>query len=366
MVAAQGAIVKCVVLDLDNTLWGGVIGDDGLEGIQLGEYDEGEAFVIFQKFVLELKRRGIILAVVSKNEYENAVLPFRKHQNMVLEESDIAVFIANWGNKADNIKLIQRTLNIGFDSMVFLDDNAFERNIVREYLPEVIVPELPDDPADFIRMLADLNLFEASSFSEADARRVDHYRVEAQRELTRQSYINVNEYLASLQMTVSLHRFEKSRLGRIAQLVQRSNQFNLCTRRYSESACEQLMNEQDALPFSISLADKFGDYGLIAVIVLKIEGQAVLIDEYLMSCRVLQRGVEYLAMNHIFAYARSKQLTKVVGRYIRSAKNDMVKDFYADFGFARSAEDASGSTWELAVTDYQPKETFFAAATVEL
>jgi HAD superfamily phosphatase (TIGR01681 family) len=159
VLAATGIFTKCVVLDLDNTLWGGVIGDDGLEGIALGEFDEGEAFVGFQKFLRELKRRGIILAVVSKNEQANALLPFKEHPFMVLKEEDISAFVANWDNKADNIRLVQKTLNIGFDSFVFLDDNPFERNIVREYVPNVIIPELPEEPSSYLETLADMNLF---------------------------------------------------------------------------------------------------------------------------------------------------------------------------------------------------------------
>ena len=241
--AASGMFAKCVVLDLDNTLWGGVIGDDGLEGIALGEFDEGEAFVAFQTFIRELKRRGIILAVVSKNEHAAAVLPFREHPHMVLKEEDISVFVANWDNKADNIRLIQKTLNIGFDSLVFLDDNPFERNIVREFLPEVVVPDLPEDPSLYLQTLAGLNLFETASFSEADLQRADQYREEAQRELTKTHFTNINDYLTSLGMEIRLERFNAFNLPRIAQLIQRSNQFNLMTRRYGEAACEAMMND---------------------------------------------------------------------------------------------------------------------------
>ena len=301
MFAASGLIVKCVVLDLDNTLWGGVIGDDGLEGIALGEFDEGEAFVGFQKFIRELKRRGIILAVVSKNEHANAVLPFREHPHMALKEDDISVFVANWDNKADNIRLIQKTLNIGFDSLVFLDDNPFERNIVREFLPEVVVPELPEDPSLYLQSLADLNLFETASFSEADLQRADQYREEAQRELTKTHFTDINDYLTSLAMEIRLERFNAFNLPRIAQLIQRSNQFNLMTRRYGEAACEAMMKDPSRAPLTLRLADKFGDYGLISVVILKHAGEDLEIDEYLMSCRVLQRGVEsFTTQQHLF------------------------------------------------------------------
>ena len=367
MFAASGLIVKCVVLDLDNTLWGGVIGDDGLEGIALGEFDEGEAFVGFQKFIRELKRRGIILAVVSKNEHANAVLPFREHPHMALKEEDISVFVANWDNKADNIRLIQKTLNIGFNSLVFLDDNPFERNIVREFLPEVVVPELPEDPSLYLQSLADLNLFETASFSEADLQRADQYREEAQRELTKTHFTDINDYLTSLAMEIRLERFNAFNLPRIAQLIQRSNQFNLMTRRYGEAACEAMMKDPSLAPLTLRLADKFGDYGLISVVILKHAGDDLEIDEYLMSCRVLQRGVESFAMNNIFSYAARLGAKRVVGHYIPTAKNDMVKGFFKSFGFEKVADgDGGASQWALAVDAYQPRQTFMTPVVNEL
>ncbi|MDE1901746.1 MAG: HAD family hydrolase [Alphaproteobacteria bacterium] len=365
--AAQGGVVKCVILDLDNTLWGGVIGDDGVNGIKLGGYDEGESFVAFQRFMLELKRRGIILAVASKNDHKNAILPFKEHPDMVLKEEDIAVFVANWDNKADNIRTIQKTLNIGFDSMVFVDDNPFERNIVRQYLPDVIVPEMPEDPAQYIRCLADLNLFETSSYSEADSQRADQYRVEAQRELSKTSFTNVGDYLKSLEMQIKLERFATPQLPRIAQLIQRSNQFNLTTRRYNESACEAMMEDTSCVPFTVTLADKFGDYGLISVIILKLDGDTAVVDQYLMSCRVLQRGVEQFVMNQIVRMAREKGIARIVGHYRRTEKNDMVKQFYAPFGFALVEERPNGdSDWVLNVDTYQDKEVFMTPIVVEI
>jgi FkbH-like protein len=367
MFAASGMFTKCLVLDLDNTLWGGVIGDDGLEGIALGEFDEGEAFVAFQTFIRELKRRGIILAVVSKNEHAAAVLPFREHPHMVLKEPDISVFVANWDNKVDNIRLVQKTLNIGFDSLVFLDDNAFERDIVRQFLPEVVVPDLPEDPSLYLQALAGLNLFETASFSEADLQRADQYREEAQRELTKTHFTNINEYLVSLGMEIRLERFNAFNLPRIAQLIQRSNQFNLMTRRYSEAACEAMMAEPSVAPFTVRLADKFGDYGLISVVILKAAGSDIDINEYLMSCRVLQRGVESFTMNNIFSYAARLGAKRVVGRYLPTKKNDMVKGFFKGFGFEKVADgDGGASQWALAVGAYRPRETFMTPIVNEL
>jgi FkbH-like protein len=367
ILASSGMITKCVVLDLDNTLWGGVIGDDGLEGIALGEFDEGEAFVSFQKFLRELKRRGVILAVVSKNEHANAILPFNKHPHMVLKEEDISVFVANWDNKADNIRLVQKALNIGFDSLVFIDDNPFERNIVREFLPEVVVPEMPEDPSSFLQTLAELNLFETASFSDADRQRAGQYREEAQRELVKTRFTNITDYLVSLGMEIRLERFNAFNLPRIAQLTQRSNQFNLTTRRYGEAACEAMMNDRSLAPLTLKLTDKFGDYGLISVIILKSVGQDLEIDEYLMSCRVLQRGVEQFAMNNVFAYAARHGAERVVGHYIPTTKNDMVRDFFKTFGFEKISEDSAGaSKWALAVDAYQPREVFMTPVVNEL
>jgi FkbH-like protein len=367
VLAATGIFTKCVVLDLDNTLWGGVIGDDGLEGIALGEFDEGEAFVGFQKFLRELKRRGIILAVVSKNEHANALLPFKEHPFMVLKEEDISAFVANWDNKADNIRLVQKTLNIGFDSFVFLDDNPFERNIVREYVPNVIIPELPEEPSSYLETLADMNLFETASFSEADVQRAAQYREEAQREIIKTQFTNVNDYLASLSMQIKLERFNAFNLPRIAQLIQRSNQFNLMTRRFGEAACEAMMKDKSVAPLTLKLSDKFGDYGLISVIVLKPAGEELEIDEYLMSCRVLQRGVESFAMNNIFAYAERLGAKRVVGHYIPTAKNEMVKDFFKGFGFERVGEVNGGrSKWALDIGAYRRREVFMTEAVNEV
>ncbi len=351
----RGRVVKCVVLDLDNTLWGGVIGDDGVEGIRIGGLGEGDAFSAFQRYLRELQRRGIILAVCSKNDHHNAIAPFQRHPEMVLKESDIAVFVANWDNKADNIRRIQATLNIGLDSMVFVDDNPFERNLVRELVPEIIVPEMPEDPALYVRALAALNLFETTSFSDEDQKRGALYREEAGRQLLRTQATSIEDYLRSLDMQIKLERFNPLNLPRIAQLIQRSNQFNLTTRRYSESVCETLMADGDGhFPFSLSLKDRFGDYGLISVVILKLAAREIDIDEYLMSCRVLQRGVESFAMNAIFELARRRGAERVRGRYLPSEKNGMVASFYRDFGFVEGDD----GIWSLPVADYASRPAF--------
>ena len=364
--AAQGRFVKCVVLDLDNTLWGGVVGDDGLSGIGLGDLDEGEAFVAFQRFIRELKRRGIILAVVSKNEEAAARAPFREHPDMVLREDDIAVFIANWDNKAQNIRRVQQALNIGFDSMLFLDDNPFERGLVRDLLPEIVVPDLPDDPALFLRAIGDAGFFETASYSPNDAERARQYRDEGAREEMRAGFTSIDDYLRSLGMSIRLERFKPFNLPRIAQLIQRSNQFNLTTRRHSEAACAAIMADPAHIALTVTLQDKFGDYGLISVVILTRQGTSLEVETYLMSCRVLMRGVEHFVMNRIFDYAAREGLERVVGRYVATAKNAMVRDFYADFGFQRLADDGNAIAWALAPSQYVPRPAFMTSHTMEL
>ena len=229
--AARGKARKCLVMDLDNTLWGGVIGDDGLEGLVLGQNSVvGEAHVALQRFILDLRRRGVVLAVCSKNEDATARLPFREHTEMVLEENQIAVFMANWSDKASNLREIAATLNIGIDSLVLLDDNAREREQVRQVLPEVAVPELTEDPADYITLLADAGYFEAVGLSEEDMARADFYQANSER-ISLQKVGNLEEYLRSLQMVATISSFDAIGRVRIVQLINKSNQFNLTTRR---------------------------------------------------------------------------------------------------------------------------------------
>lgn len=356
--AAQGQAVKAVVLDLDGTLWGGVVGDDGLEGIGLGELDDGGVFRSFQLFLRELSRRGVILAVCSKNDEVLARRVFREHPGMVLREADIAVFVANWDDKATNLRRIRDRLNLGFEAMVFLDDHPFERNLART-LPGLIVPELPDDPARYVRTLSELNLFETASHSALDSHRVGLQRAAEARQEDRAGFASLDDYLRSLATTAVVARFTAATLPRIVQLIQRSNQFNLTTRRYTEAECALLAERKDAgAPFTVSLADRHGEIGLVCVVVLRPAGAELEIESLLMSCRVLQRGVEQLAMNHIFARARAAGHGRVVGHYLPTPKNGLVRDFYARFGFALDRRTAESETWSLGVEAYEPRAVF--------
>ena len=357
--AIKGQFKKCLILDLDNTVWGGVIGDDGLEGIQLGHgLGIGKAFTEFQMWVKKLKQRGVIICVASKNNEETAKEPFEKHPDMVLKLEDIAVFQANWETKVDNIHTIQRILNIGFDSMVFLDDNPFERNIVRENIPGITVPELPQDPGEYLEYLYSLNLFETASYSQADKDRTKQYQVEAQRVSLQKTFSNEADFLKSLDMTSVVSGFNKFNTPRVAQLSQRSNQFNLRTVRYTEADIEALGKDPDVIDLSFTLEDKFGDNGLIAVIIMKKQDEETLfIDTWFMSCRVLKRGMEDFTLNTIVEAAREKGYKRIIGEYLPTPKNKMVENHYPSLGFQK-LEGTPTAQYVLDVEQYQPRENY--------
>ena len=352
--ALRGITKKCVVLDLDNTLWGGVIGDDGLSGIQIGELGTGHAFSDFQAWLKELKNRGMLLAVCSKNNEPAAKEPFEKHPEMVLRLEDISMFVANWEDKASNIRNIQKTLNIGMDSLVFLDDNPFERNLVRSMIPEITVPELPEDPALYLQYLRNLGLFETASYSAEDAGRTQQYRQQAERAVFESSFQSYEDYLEGLAMKAVAAPFDVFHYPRIAQLTQRSNQFNLRTVRYTEAEIEAIANDNNRITLYFTLKDKFGDHGLISVVILDKQGQELFVSEWLMSCRVLKRGMEEFIINKILQTAADNGFRKVIGEYIPTPKNAMVKDLYEKMGFDRIAE----NRFEADVDRFQYHRTF--------
>lgn len=352
----NGQIKKCLVLDLDNTLWGGIIGDDGLEGIQIGNLGIGETFSKWQQWIKQLQERGIILAVCSKNEESIAMEPFQKHPDMVLKLDDIAVFVANWDNKADNIRHIQFVLNIGFDSIVFVDDNPAERKMVRDNLPEVTVPELPEDPAEYLSFLQHLNLFETASYTDGDGDRTRQYQEESKRAGLKKSFVNEEEFLQSLNMTSKCGPFEKLDIPRIAQLTQRSNQFNLRTIRYTDEDINRITSSENHFTLSFKLEDMFGDYGLVSAIIMeKKNEQDLMIDTWIMSCRVLKRGLEQLVLNEIVAIAKANNFKRMLGEYIPTSKNNMVAGHYTGLGFALTTVP---NTWTIDVDTYHEKEHF--------
>ena len=356
--AIRGQFKKCLILDLDNTVWGGVIGDDGIEGIELGHgLGIGKAFTEFQMWVKKLKQRGIIICVASKNNEDTAKEPFEKHPDMVLKLDDIAVFQANWETKVDNIRTIQSILNIGFDSMVFLDDNPFERNIVRENIPGITVPELPEDPAMYLEYLYSLNLFETASYSNADKDRTKQYQVEAKRVSLSKTFTNEADFLKSLNMFSTVSGFTKFNTPRVAQLSQRSNQFNLRTIRYTEADIEAMAKDPDVIDLSFTLEDKFGDNGLIAVIIMKKRDQETLfVDTWFMSCRVLKRGMENFTLNTMVELAKAKGYKQIVGEYIPTPKNKMVESHYPNLGFTKI--ESESQQYVLDLENYRPRECY--------
>ena len=353
MSARLGKSRRCLILDLDNTLWGGVIGDDGLEGILIGNGDPtAEAHLHIQQTALDLRERGVVLAVSSKNEDATARQPFKEHPDMLLREEHIAAFQANWSDKASNIKAIAEMLSLGLESMVFLDDNPAERMQVRRELPEVAVPELPKDPALYARTLIAAGYFEAITFSEEDRKRATFYQGNAKRVQTLNQSSDMDAYLKSLDMEISFTPFDATGRARIAQLISKSNQFNLTTKRYSELDVKELEGDQSFYTRQIRLKDTFGDNGMISVIVCKKNTSAWEIDSWLMSCRVLGRRVELAALQDIVTNAKASGATKVVGTYIPTVRNIIVKDHYKKLGFTKILDESEIETWKLDISDF--------------
>jgi FkbH-like protein len=356
--AIRGKSRKALVLDLDNTVWGGVIGDDGLEGIQVAQGDaRGEAHLAVQRLALDLRQRGIVLAVSSKNTDEAAREPFEKHPEMLLKLEHIAVFQANWNDKATNIQAIAEELSLGLNAMVFLDDNPVERGLVRELLPQVAVPELPEDPAWYARTLAAAGYFEAVSFASEDLKRAGFYQDNARRASLQKQAGGVDAYLASLDMTIEFQPFDSTGRARIVQLINKSNQYNLTTRRYTDPEVIAAENDPEVFTLQARLADIFGDNGMISVVICRPAESGVWeIDTWLMSCRVLGRKVEHMVLGEILKHARDAGIQKLVGSYRPTERNKLAVDHYVSLGFTKVGHDASGLTvWELVVEGAEPE-----------
>jgi len=340
--AIVGLSRKCLVLDLDNKLWGGVVGDDGVEAIRLGQGSaEGEAFLAFQRYVAQLGRRGVILAVCSKNDPAIAEAAFKEHPEMALRHNELAAFVANWDDKASNIRAIARMLDIGADSMVFVDDNPAERDIIRRELPEVAVPELPDDVAHYPHCLSRTGYFDPTSFTRDDAARGRSYALNAARRAELERATDLDGYLKSLEMTMTAARISPKELPRTVQLINKTNQFNLTTRRYTEAEVERLIKIPGAVPLCLRLRDRFGDNGLISVILARPDAawpnDVLLIEIWLMSCRVLGRQVEPAALEVLASEAQRQGAKGLIGEYRPTPRNSLVADHYAKLGFTPCA-----------------------------
>jgi FkbH-like protein len=352
--AIVGRSRKCLVLDLDNTLWGGVIGDDGLDHIRLGQGNaEGEAFLAFQCYIARLAERGVIIAICSKNDHAVARSVFDHHPEMQIAFDDVACFVANWTDKASNLRYIAQSLNIGLDSMVFVDDNPAEREIVRRELPEVAVPELPEDAAGYTQCLAHGGYFEAVSLTAEDLTRSGSYAANNQRDAIRASITDMEGYLKSLEMTLTAGRISSFDQSRAVQLINKSNQFNLTTKRRTAEELRLFLDDPHNIGLAFRLRDRFGDNGLISVILARPDPSLppgeLFIDTWLMSCRVLGRGVETAALSVVQSAATQIGAKALIGEYRPSGRNGMVEKLFEDLGFVRISAAVSGDAvrWRM-------------------
>jgi FkbH-like protein len=329
----RGLSSKCLVLDLDNTLWGGAIGDDGLEGIQLGGTGSGAAYRLFQEYVRDLNRRGVLLAVCSKNDPANALLPFQRHPEMVLKEADIAVFRANWEPKEVNLRAIAAAINIGTDALVFVDDNPAERARIRQTMPEVETIELPASPTGFRQALHDALRFEATAITEEDLLRNRSIHANTQRDELAAAAPTPEAYLQGLGMRVIVQRFNAVNLARIVQLINKTNQFNLTGLRTSEAEVNGWMVCDNFYSQTVRLSDRFGDFGLTGILFGFIEQGTLKVSNWLMSCRILGRGIEECMFANAVRHARVARVTAIETEYLPTPKNGMVSGLYPRLGF---------------------------------
>lgn len=356
LAAARGKAKKCIVLDLDNTLWGGVIGDDGVDGIRIGSSGGavGEAYVAFQVFLKKMSARGVALAVCSKNDDRTAREAFQKRSEMVLSLDDFAAFYANWNNKADNIRSLAAELNLGLDSLVFIDDNPAERALIRAELPDIAVPELPLDPSEYINTLANGLWFELLSLSNEDINRTQAYRANANRMREQANSAKLDDYLQSLEMKASWGQADAARLPRLAQLINKTNQFHLTTTRYTEAELTALAERPDVWVGWFSLRDRFGDNGVISIVILKFTDKIAYIDTWAMSCRVFSRGMENFIFSIIWHIAKDFQCLQIVGHFIPSPKNSIVKDLYKNLGGSLLKSSPNQEEWVFDLTSIAP------------
>jgi len=359
LLAAFGLTRKCLVLDLDNTLWGGVIGDDGVEGIKLGqETAQGEAYQAFQAWVRTMRERGVLLAVCSKNDEENALAGLA-HPDSLLSPADFAALAANWEPKHENIRSLAKAMNIGLDSLLFVDDNPAEREIVSAQLPEVAVPDLGQDVSEYPRLIDASGLFESVGLSTDDLKRSRFYAENSRRTEHEARFADYGAYLDSLEMTAEIGPFQPVHLERIAQLTNKTNQFNLTARRYSLAEIRAVAENPHMLHLSGRLTDKFGDNGLVSVLIAEVQGQSLDILLWLMSCRVLKRGMEDAMFDAVLAQARARGLSEIRAEYLKTPKNAMVAEHYARLGFTLVGRAENGdSRWQLTLSEAaQPKNT---------
>lgn len=347
--ALKGLTRKCVVLDLDGTLWGGIVGEVGTEGVSLGPIAPGIEYVDFQRTLLGLTKRGILLAVCSKNNPEDALPVIRTHPHMVLREEQFAAMRINWRSKADNIREIAQELNIGLDSMVFVDDNPNERELVRQVLPEVLTVDLPKDPSLYRRTIEDMTDFDLLALTKEDEMRVAQYQANAKRQAAKSTAVSLDEYLQSLEIHVAIDLAPRETLNRVVQLFNKTNQFNLTTKRYQAEEVTRFIESEEYRLYDLRVADRFGDHGLVGTAVVFKQREDWRIDSLLMSCRVMGLGIETAFLERIYSDAVRERVVRLIGEYVQSKKNQPVKEFYAQHGFSLLNDENGRQEWTLNV-----------------
>ncbi len=354
--AIYGKTKKCLVLDLDNTCWGGVIGDDGLDGIQIGtETAISEAYTAFQQYAKDLKDRGITLAVCSKNDFANAKEGF-SHPDSILKFEDFTSFKANWDPKSNNIVDIAKEINIGIDALVFVDDNPVEREIVSSQVPHVSVPDIGDDITEYIAYIDKSGYFEPIALLEDDTLRNKYYEDNKKRLEEETQFQSYDDFLLSLDMDAEIKNFSPVYLDRITQLTNKTNQFNLTTKRYTFSEIENMANSDKFITLYGKLSDKFGDNGLISIVIGEVKSDVCHIDLWLMSCRVLKRGMEEAMLDKLVFSCKQSNIKTIVGYYYKTKKNSMVLDLFEKFGFDKKEQNDEDSIWELNIESYKNKQ----------
>ncbi len=353
LVPLTGRTAKCVAVDLDNTLWGGVIGEEGITGIKIGPEYPGAAFQALQRVLLDLSKQGILLAVCSKNNLDDAMEALDKHPGMLVRSQHFAALRINWTDKSQNLREIAQELNIGIDSLAFLDDNPFEREQVRAALPEVTVIDLPQNPLEYAAAVRDCPVFERLTLSAEDQQRTAMYAEQRQRAGAEQSFQSKEDFFRFLEQEAELNPVSDLTLARIAQLTQKTNQFNLTTRRYTEAQIAEMAKQAGWNIFSIRVRDRFGDHGLVGVAIAHDQGEQCEIDTFLLSCRVIGRTVETALLAHLAKSAAERGCKRLQGWFLPTRKNAPARDFYSDHGFELLAQSCEGSLWSLDLTQQE-------------
>jgi len=350
----KGKNKKCLVLDCDNALWGGIIGEDGINKIKIGKTHPGSAYLEFQQAILNLYNRGILLAICSKNNVQDVLEVLEEHPDMILRKKHFVSMRINWNDKVSNLRGIAKELNIGLDSIVLIDDSEFEINLVKKLLPEVEAVQLPKDPSSYRDLLNSSGLFDTLTFSEEDWMRNEMYRAEISRREAELQVTTLDDYYKYLEMVVTIKNADEFSIPRISQLTQKTNQFNLTTKRYAESEIKKLAESKDTDVRYLHLKDRFGDSGIVGVVILKEQGKEAFIDTFLLSCRVIGRGIEEAFLKDCVNIAKKRGCESIIGIYIPTKKNGQVEDFYKNHSFSHIEKNSNGAKYSFLLKKIYP------------